>query len=473
MLVSAAIVIGCSGNGNKSSDAGMTCNAFTSAPECMPGTLPVTPLMGSRQLVVSSLAIARFDEGFDLNCDGKIDNKLAPLGSLANQSVSDSFKTTHDIVLPLELFGYQGKDASCVKFAFYLGRVNEDRDNDGYDTRWEPTKSDCDDTDPTVHPNAPKAANRMDNNCDGTAADEGSPDGDLDGDGYTLAMGDCDDRNDPAHLAEAKLRHPGATEICGNGIDEDCNGIADDGKGCDPFGSNDLPVHVQALSFSNYNAAGWADGGIPDGGVIPVAGLTPFIVFPDGNVMGGALTAGPDLFKLDLDIQGVALTLTLNGAHVKLTLADKPDGTYVTSGILGGVLQDVSLAQIHLDAGGVLHKEQSLLDGIFVGPAGTILGLDTDADGHYLPDIDVDGDGLETFWQTNTSYPPDAGAAQKLPHIDTCKDGNGTIYHNGDNGVAYCPLMKDAKGNYVFVDGLSAALRFTAVPAKLADVTAK
>ncbi|MDY0005020.1 MAG: putative metal-binding motif-containing protein, partial [Polyangia bacterium] len=55
---------------------------------------------------------------------------------------------------------------------------------------------------------------------------------DDDGDGYSEVQGDCDDNN--------PLVHPFAAEICGDGIDNDCNGYVDgyepdkDGDGFGP-----------------------------------------------------------------------------------------------------------------------------------------------------------------------------------------------------------------------------------------------
>ncbi len=100
--------------------------------------------------------------------------------------------------------------------------------------------SDCDDTDPSIHPGAIELCNGVDDDCDGEV-DENAIDAnvwfvDADADGFgspvasvlacTQPTGfvaddsDCDD-TDPSI-------HPGAIELC-NGLDDDCDGEADEG----------------------------------------------------------------------------------------------------------------------------------------------------------------------------------------------------------------------------------------------------
>ena len=98
-----------------------------------------------------------------------------------------------------------------------------DADSDGYILA--PCGTDCDDTDPTVHPGATEVCdNGKDDECDGLAdcddADcQAQVDADADGHLGGLCGSDCDD-SDPTV-------HPGATEVCDNGKDDDCSGLAD------------------------------------------------------------------------------------------------------------------------------------------------------------------------------------------------------------------------------------------------------
>ncbi len=62
---------------------------------------------------------------------------------------------------------------------------------------------------------------------------------DLDGDGYSIDDGDC-------HDGDADT-HPGATEICGDARDQDCDGAAPD---CAPLGSR--TEHLPALQIDGY-----------------------------------------------------------------------------------------------------------------------------------------------------------------------------------------------------------------------------
>jgi hypothetical protein len=97
-----------------------------------------------------------------------------------------------------------------------------DNDGDGYTEN----QGDCNDNRPAVHPQAEEiCGDGIDQDCNGTdmICPPDPNDVDNDGDGYTENQGDCNDNNPAVH--------PQAEEICDGEIDHDCDGTVD--EGCD------------------------------------------------------------------------------------------------------------------------------------------------------------------------------------------------------------------------------------------------
>src|SRR5215831_21156265 len=66
----------------------------------------------------------------------------------------------------------------------------------------------------------------------GSGSGSGTNPNDPDGDGFTAADGDC--CQDTSQCSNPELVNPGAFDVPGNGVDDDCDGKIDEGEGpCD------------------------------------------------------------------------------------------------------------------------------------------------------------------------------------------------------------------------------------------------
>jgi hypothetical protein len=257
------------------------------------------------------------------------------------------------------------------------------------------TGTDCDDADADVRPGATERCDGIDNDCDGEidedVQDAWYADADSDGfgdaaerlddcdppEGYVSDDTDCDD-------AEA-LAFPGNPEVC-DAIDNDCNGLVDDGvlttfyadTDGDGYGDDGLPA--DACSLPSGHAAVGGDCDDADAAVSPDA--TEVCDEIDNNcdgVVDEDTAADASSWYADADSDGYG------DASVVTTACEAPSGT-----VSDATDCDDTEAAVNPGATEVCNTVDDDCDGL-VDDADS--DLDTSTASEWYADTDVDGYG--------------------------------------------------------------------------------
>ncbi|MBW3563151.1 MAG: S8 family serine peptidase [Acidobacteria bacterium] len=156
-----------------------------------------------------------------------------------------------------------------------------DADGDGYCA-----SDDCDDNDASVNPGASEVCgDNIDNDCDGSVDEGCSTCTDADGDGWCAEDGDCDDSNAGVN--------PGETEVCGDGIDNDCDGSVDEGCSTDGISLSATGYKVKGRWHTDLSWSGASSTNVDvyrDGSVIATTANDGAYTDATNFVGGGSLT---------------------------------------------------------------------------------------------------------------------------------------------------------------------------------------
>ncbi len=264
---------------------------------------------------------------------------------------------------------------------------------------------DCDDGDAAISPEGVETCDGVDDDCDGDVDEDDALDAatwyaDNDGDGwgdpddtvvacdeppgYGAGAGDCDDTDDDVY--------PGAHEVCGDGVDSDCDGA--DGS-CGDASLGDADVKLAGL------AAGDKAGGAVALGDVDGDGLADLLVGASRADGTGTTDAGAAWVVLGPASGATSLADAVASAEGAAD-DDHLGGTVAVAGdVDGDGLADVILGATGSDEGGA----EAGAAWVFLGPwsgAGPVGGADAELTGEAAGDGaglvaaagDVDGDGV-------------------------------------------------------------------------------
>ncbi len=324
-----------------------------------------------------------------------------------------------------------------------------DHDRDGY-----PAEVDCDDEDPAVSPGATEACNGIDDDCDGVADNGFALDiyyWDIDGDGYGgVVAGEWCKSFDPDAILQSGDCDDSVASIH-PGAEEVCNGRDDD---CDGQVDEDLPV---IDFYADGDGDGWGQGdphpqcGDIDPAYSSVAGDC------DDTDAGVNPDAAEQCNEIDDDCDG-AVDEASDLTYVTLYRDTDGDGYGTDADALDTCLESVQGYAI--EPGDCDDADAA----VFPGAPDTCDGKDNDCDSEidedpeflFYPDADGDGYGSDTG-ATAVCSPPASTAEIAGDCDDTNPDVSPAADEVLDNGIDdNCDGLVDAVVSvFVTADGSS------------------
>ncbi len=259
---------------------------------------PMDPMLsGSR---CAPLCVAeRCDDMRDNDCDGDINEGCAGTvcGGGADCAVGHECAGGVCAVIACMTQAQCPAGFVCPIGVNQCTRLGPDADGDGFRV-----PEDCDDASPARHPGAPELCDMIDNDCDGLVDEDGAcmsgcrvdsdcPLGSVCPMGQCQAMacmvdsdcpmgsactagvcgamrvdGDSDGYAPPADCDDANPAvRPGVPEVCGNMVDDNCDGVLDDGCMSSCATDADCPFTFQCLMGTCIRSACMVDSDCPMG----------------------------------------------------------------------------------------------------------------------------------------------------------------------------------------------------------------